>query len=194
MLTKGQHTCKLDGGLKNILKESPFLAKHKPEKHKLQFLGEGYYFWDNNIEMAHIWGKQHCKNNYCIIELDLEITEKTCLDLVGNRKHQIFLVEMLNKLKEKGFDRKKWNISNCIEYLKSLRKHNKNIFPYNTIRALDYISPDELKQVRIDFVNNVKHYTVLNPKITICAIDKNLLPLQSKKIIYSSKKHENGHN
>lgn len=179
---KAQHTCRPDGGGDFLIDNSPFLAEHKPSEGKYQFLGEGYYLWDENIEMAHYWGKMHYKNKYAVIEMNIELTENNCLDLVGNRKHMSFILNVLRKLSEKGFNRENWELSKCIEYLKRISLKNSNIFPYNIIKSIDYRSPKD--QQKIFFVKNNTHFTILNPKIALCVIDKKRLPLRSKKLIY----------
>ena len=191
MVTKGHHTCRKDGGKEEVIKNAPFLAEHTPnekdpKKQKLQFLGQGYYFWDNNFEMARIWGKSDCNNHFFIIECEIEISETKCFDLVGNRNHQIFLIDMLKKMKNKGYNRDHWEISKCIEYLKLLAKHDHAVFPYESIRAIDYLPPHELQQIEFHFVKGNKHYTILNPKMAICALKKETLALHTVKLVYES--------
>ena len=192
MQTLAHHTCKKDGGRSYVLHEAPFLAEQiipdqlsaEKRKPKIQFLGEGYYFWDNNIEMAIVWGKNHCKNCFFVVEMDIEFTEETCLDLVGNRGHQLFLVDVLKQMKEDGYNRDKWEISKSIEYLKKMREVDPDIFPYNMIRAIDLFPSSGYNFQKVYF-NNL-HYTYLNPKIMICVIDKTKLKLESKRIIHAS--------
>lgn len=191
MITIGMHTCLKDGGRDKVLYEAPFLGEHTPNhpvrsKRKLQFLGQGYYYWDNHIEMAKIWGKIHCNNNFFILSCEINISQEKCLDLVGNRSHQIYISETMEKLKKRGYDKGNWEISKCLEYLKKLAKLDINIFPFENIRAIDYLPPDDLQQIEYYFVNNNKHYTILNPKVAICVINKKSLPLHSQKIIFES--------
>ena len=98
MKTKGHHTCLFNGDQESVKKNSPFLAEHKPNEGKVQFLGTGYYFWDNNLELAKIWGKSHYGGKYAIIEVDFDLNSDINYDLVGNRSHQIDLVERLRIL------------------------------------------------------------------------------------------------
>lgn len=191
MTTIGHHTCTKKGGKESVINNAPFLAVHTPfekdiKKRKLQFLGQGYYFWDNNFELARIWGKSHCNNDFFIIECEINITENNCFDLVGNRGHQIMLLSTLEKLKEKGYKKDYWEISKCIEYLKKLAKYNNEVFPYEHIRAIDYLKPHGLQQVEFYFVKGNKHFTILNPKMAICTLNKDTLPLHTVKIIYES--------
>ncbi|MFV0313019.1 MAG: hypothetical protein ACK5KN_15405 [Dysgonomonas sp.] len=185
MRTKGHHTCTKNGGREHVEKESPFFAKHDPDKKKYQFLGSGYYFWDDNIELAKVWGYSHCKNDYFVVEIDIELTEDTCLDLVGNRRHMMFFAAVMEKLrKEKGISKSEWTISQCIEFLKRLSKDNISIFPYKIIRAIDY--NDDFKQKVAKFVKDKGNFTTLSPKMVICVIEKKMLPLHTKRIIHES--------
>ena len=181
MKTVAQHTCLNLGTHKDILKNSPFEAIHDPKKEKHQFLGTGYYFWDDNIEMARIWGEDHCKGSYVIIETELDINENICFDLVGNRKHLRFLRNFIERLKHYGIDIEEWGISQVLEFLKD-KKINPD-FDFQSIRAIDYTLPTDYNLEKYPFVTNTDHYTILNPKIIICVINKNLLSLPYKKII-----------
>ncbi len=186
MITRGHHTCRKDGGTDFVLKNAPFLAIHSPDGNalqpaRLQFLGQGYYFWDNNIEMAMLWGKHHYNNDYFIIESKISITEKNCFDLVGNREHMILLTELITWLKSRGHDKSNWEISKCIEFLKQT-----GMFKFKCIRAVDHLPPKEYIQEAYAFVENNKHFTVLNPKIAICMLKMHGLPLQTKKLVYES--------
>lgn len=85
-----QHTCKSshDAFLK---KNAPFksvkIKLQNSNKFKIPFLGEGFYFWEENLSAAHKWGKKHCKNDYKILEyIDLKIDKDDILDFL-NRRH-----------------------------------------------------------------------------------------------------------
>lgn len=190
MKTIGHHTCLLNGDIADILRNAPFLAENKPDEGKVQFLGTGYYFWDNNLEMAKVWGRYHYGGRYVIIGVDFDLKSDTCYDLVGNRTHQIDLTKRLEKLSERlGNDKpKKWTLGQFFSFMQKLAKRDCNVFPYKMVRAIDLLRHNELKkqQVIINFVEGKKNYTLLNPKIVICAFDKNSLNLQTKKIIYTT--------
>lgn len=98
--TVGQHVFKYDPP-KYSEKGAPFRAKNPTakdikkseitgEEPIYQFLGEGYYFWDNNIGRAHRWGKNHCNNRYLILEGDFVLSGDSFLDLVGSREDLMF--------------------------------------------------------------------------------------------------------
>jgi len=189
MLTIGYHTCRVDGGREIVLENSPFLAEHLEDVNppKYQFLGTGYYFWDNNIELAKWWGKTRLKDGYFIVQMDFNLTSETCFDLVGNREHQIYLIETLKDLEfNKGMKRDNWTICQCINYLKELENVSKTnlIFPYFLIRAVDLTNHKADKnQYKIKFSTEKDNYSLLSPRIIICATNTERLLMDSKKIV-----------
>ncbi|MDQ3395305.1 MAG: hypothetical protein M3512_14505 [Bacteroidota bacterium] len=145
---------------------------------KEAFLGEGYYFWENNIDLAHIWGRVRYNGNYVICDAKLNVDELIFLDLLGNRNHQIYFQTIIQKLGLKGRP-----IGKIIEFLKELEKRpdKKGIFPFKIIRAVD--SSKNVKD-RLKFSDKRESYLNINPVIIICLVEKNNLVLQAFKIIY----------
>jgi hypothetical protein len=186
--TIGHHTCKKDGGEVLVLKESPFFAEHNPEEEKFQFLGSGYYFWDNNIELAKVWGKGRYSDDYYVIEIDFELTSENCFDLVGNRYHQIHLLNYIKEYEElTGENKEDWTVNQCIQFLRELNIEDEQVFPYKFVRAVDLLKHTKFKaQHLMKFIDSKENYTIMNPKIVICVFDKEELNLQSKKIVHSS--------
>lgn len=188
MLTKAHHTCKKEGGRDFVEQESPFFAEHNPEEEKYQFLGSGYYFWDNNFELSKLWGSSHYNNDYFVIEFEFDLKSDECLDLVGNRFHQLHIINYLKEFeKETGKNKEKWSLCQCIEFLKELNKIDNTVFPFKLIRAVDLLKHTNYqKQFLRKFVNNKENYLILNPKMVICALEKSTVPLHTKKIIHES--------
>lgn len=186
MVTVGHHTCFKNGGRDYVLAEAPFNSIFDEQNNKLPFLGTGFYLWDNNIEMAKDWGEKRYSNNYFIVEFGMNLENGIFLDLVGSRQHIIYFSELINKLKDKGYDRtEKWTIGAFIEYLKRISRVIPGIFPFKIIRAVDNsITP--AKQFKFDFVKGKQGYINLNPRYVICLIEKNDLYLTSKKIVHES--------
>lgn len=185
MKTILQHTCLTKGGEKAVLKNSPFLATDNPSEKKYQFLGDGYYFWDNNIDLARIWGQVHCKNDFYIVEIDYEFTTDSCFDVVGNRSHQLKVLKTLELMKKRGFKKDKWNLSNVIYFLKKLDHKKNGVFNYESIRAVDYISPEKYKEIKMKFIKNKtnRHFSIINPKMIVCVLNKKYLPLHTKRMV-----------
>ena len=95
------HTCKQDGGEVYVLKNAPFEAKENQQLNKEQFLGAGYYLWEDDIEQAHHWGKVHYNNQYYIVAFECEIDEDFLLDL-NSREGQKEFFELYELYKKKA--------------------------------------------------------------------------------------------
>lgn len=145
------------------------------------YLGEGHYFWDNHIELAHWWGEYHCNNNYIICEGELRVNKKLFLDLVGDRAQHIRFMYLLDK-----FNLQDMVIGKAIGVLRDLDKINVGIFPYKVIRAVDNKYKEKFKQKQYRFSNHPhrKGFTIFAPMFLICLIDKDELLLPSYKVIY----------
>ncbi|MFK7908918.1 MAG: hypothetical protein AB8B69_27565 [Chitinophagales bacterium] len=160
----GHHTCSKQGTIEEIKKNGAFLSTHiEGDTSQHKFLGTGYYFWDNNIGMAHSHGQKNYKRKYHIFEATLEINDHSFLDLAGNRIDMIRFQEIMSRLREIE-ETKNWGIAHFIEFLK-----RKNLFPYRAIRAIDTsIDPKEI----IKFIANRRNFINLNPIFIVCLIDK----------------------
>jgi hypothetical protein len=168
----GHHTCSSESNISDIEIQGPFFSEHDDTDSKAhKFLGSGYYFWDNNIGMAHSHGQNNYKRKYYIFEANLNSEEDLLLDLAGNRIDMLNFQEIMQKLNEIDPTTQSWTLAHFIEFLKS-----KNIFHYNAIRAIDTsITPRNL----LKFVPDRKNYINLNPIFIVCLLNK------SKDIILS---------
>lgn len=167
----GHHTCRQVGSIQDIENEGPFLSTHIEEEHSQhKFLGTGYYFWDNNINMAHSHGQKNCKRKYYIFEANLDLKDKEFLDLAGNRIDMLFFQDIMKKLNVQT-ETQNWTIAHFIELLKKLK-----IFNYRAIRAIDNsIDPKEATKFVVDRAN----FTNLNPIFIVCLLDKEADLIQS---------------
>lgn len=144
----------------------PFLSTYEPQKGKTPFLGEGYYFWDYNLEYAKIWGKNHYANNFYICQSDISIEnsdDSLFLDLAGNRIHLVGFIELLwefNLIHEEGT--KGIDLCWIIDYLRT--KCPAEVFPFEIIRAVDY-NNNERAGIKVIFNEGKKSFTILNPRI-----------------------------
>jgi len=183
--TTGHHTCINKGGDRSILENAPFYAK-KNKKGVSPFLGEGYYYWDNNIDQAHHWGLTHYANKYAIIESELSLTSETIFDLVGNRSHQLLFIELANEFSDYN-NGKKWEIGRLIDFLRIISKEKdfENIFPFLGVRAIDFSRSSE-KQFEFFFVNGSKYHTNLKPCFVICLFELSNVILHTKTLIFKN--------
>ena len=184
--TIGQHVFKYDPP-QYTEKGAPVLAKNlitkestknvasevvKKEEDKFQFLGEGYYFWDDNIKRAHKWGKQHCKGKYLILELPLELKGDRFLDLVGSREDCRIFYEAYKK-KEK--DTPGLKIGAFFHGIQTIAKNSHKPCPFSIVRALNLKSNAK----KISFNHIIDSEMLLDPEIIICFYEKKELNLQS---------------
>lgn len=145
-------------------------------REKYQFLGEGYYFWDDNIERAHKWGKTRCEDKYLVLELPLVLQGNRFLDLVGSRQDLRILVEALNAIRDRIPDLK---LGAFFHMMQTMEKIEPGSWPFSIIRALNVKSNTQ----KIDFNHVPDSKMLLNPEIIICFYDKKELNLQSRRYI-----------
>lgn len=182
MKTIGHHTLENQANYKDLEQAGPILAEYEPKENKLPFLGSGYYFWDDNFEMAMYWGRVKYKGNHYIFEGNLNLDDETFLDLVGSRSNMNLFRELLARFKKFNNGRE-WPIGKFIEFLKSLeaKEEYKGIFPFQSFRAID-TSAKIIAKYR--FSEDRNNFTDLNPRIVICLVEKNNLNLPAFKKIY----------
>ena len=132
------HTCKQDGGESYVLEKAPFFAKDSQQENKYQFLGSGYYLWEDDEEQAHHWGKVHYNNSYYIVEFVCAIDENYLLDL-NSREGQKEFSSLIKIFQEKA---KQLNRNTNVIYLNAffntLFKGKTGIkFVYKAIKVKD---------------------------------------------------------
>jgi hypothetical protein len=181
MQTIGHHTCLNKGGRKFVYENAPFLSEFYEKDADRPYLGQGYYFWDNNLEMAKEWGRSHCHNDYCILVADLIFKDDELFDLVGNREHCMKLISLQKKFNDYDHNRDTWELAKFIEFLKDTESGGEypGVFPYKAVRAVD-LSPKPKK--RFFFIRGKRSFTNLDPRFIICIIDLNQIHLHNKKL------------
>lgn len=156
----------------------------KIEKH-IPFLGEGYYFWEENLIAADRWGKIHYNNDYSIVEYkDWTINGDEMLNFL-NRRDSNYFNELKNKFIAKNPKSRKWFLAQWIEFFKILKKDTPEIFPYQIFRADENLPEvkenNEIKQ-KI-FLSNKGYYTYTSHLIIVCALDKGNINCVSKAVL-----------
>lgn len=182
--TIGHHTCKKDGGRVYVLSNAPFLSVVDPSGKK-PFLGEGFYFWDFDIDQAKSWGQTHYKNNFFVFQANLNIDDEILLDLAGNRQQMVYFAQLIERFKRNHINVEQWKIGAFIEFLKVFRKKDYTIFPFEAVRAEDYLAAGK-SSVKKYFFNEKNHYTNLNARFVICFFILNDIPSQDKSIAFES--------
>jgi len=138
------------------------------------WLGSGYYFWEGAIELAHWWGRVHCKSDYIICEAVAEFEQSEMFDLFGNTAALKLFRDIAYALKEK-FAFQEMTVS---AVLNEMRKRTS--FSYRVIRARsEHIISGE---TRMKFVENDPHVFVSLPSVQVCFSDYKLI--NSYHVIY----------
>lgn len=183
--TKGHHTLKLTSeSVSQRLVTGPVFSIYKRDKKdKIQpFVGEGYYFWDDNIEAARWWGDKHYKGRYRVftIEFRLNYDSGVFLDLVGNRAHLILIGSMINKLKMR-LDCEGWKLNQFLDYFRKNDEQKPGVFPYRVVRFND----NSAKVYDMGFLalSQYHHRIALNPFYAVCVYNRADLDMSSFKFL-----------
>lgn len=159
------------------------------------FLGRGYYYWDDHLELAKTWGyiwhKKHGRDYY-VLESAIAIDRDYFFDLVGNRGHQKYIIEVDSILKRRRPDKGNWPLGRVIEFLKAATQDTDDVFankfPYKVIRAADK-DYSGVKRKEMKFSVDEPTVIHLNPCYILCVIDKEGC-IGNSKIVYSSRKED----
>lgn len=184
------------GGPNQILANGPIKADN-PQK---CYLGSGYYFWDDNVELAKWYGNKYTSRsgNIIICEGDFSIERNSMFDLVGCRQDQRKIIELIKEFWDVYWE--EYHLSEEIEnielsvFLEMLFQEaevsEENFFSYECVRAVDISFEDDFSEYdhAIEkFVIGKPGFAVLSPKIIICIRDLKKTPLQNFFVKYPSK-------
>lgn len=167
----------------DIEENGPFACTHG-----MGWLGNGYYFWDTHIELAHWWGEAVHNKNYVICKANMTMSED-CWDLHGTGDHRLEFDYICDELvTAKLVERENLIVSDVINYL-----IKQKIFKYNAIRAMGNNSISDRKfnhfLKRLPFKrakrgqNNYQYFDVY-PPVQICLLNKKALSLRDFYIVY----------
>lgn len=148
------------------------------------WLGEGYYYWDTFIQIAHWWGNIRYNNKHIICQADCDFDTEKCFDLVGSTEHLCIFSDSLDKLKGRGLLTNKTTVARVLHHMRKTLK----IFHYEAIRVygIDSVSKHKNPEFsyRIIFEHNRFQYLDYKPAIQICIYNKYGLNLKNYKIIF----------
>lgn len=161
------HACKLNGSYESISEAAPFLS----ENNERQWLTQGYYFWIEDIELAHWWGSSAIKGDYAILtaKLNLDAENHAYLDLIGSPLHIKYLKKLisiyLNKMTTSFGARYEPTISEVIAHYRKNARINPDLFPFIGISCCD-----DSKAMQRRFINcgKSKDVIALNDRHQIC--------------------------
>lgn len=148
----------------------------KCENPKNAWLGFGYYFWEDDINLAHGWGARHYNGEfYCICKTTIIYNDQKCLDLVHVPSHKRKFREVCLEIKNKN-DYDSYEQILIAEVFDYLNIYNR---PWmSNFEAVRVYGEGSFK----DFVNQIKFddaesrdraRLTLNPEIQWCLFKKN---------------------
>lgn len=164
------------------VKSTTFDNSGKP-KPKPPFAGDGYYFWEDNIDAAEWWGHVHYKlkgKGHRIFKIDIDlIYDGTFLDLIGSRQHIKLIAQLIRKTKM-NVDCSGWKFHHFIAYFRRLESTKKGMFPFKMIRFNDAkLNPKIQEPLSLTDRENGKNSILLNPFYIICVFQLQDLQLST---------------
>jgi hypothetical protein len=157
------------------------VVKHGPYKctHSNAYVGPGYYFWDNDLHVAHLWGQRRIKSAYMIFSAELSMQDQDLLDLYYSKDDRDFLQTIVTK-----FDLGGQKLGKIFYFLQKKNEETptKGVFPYKAIRIQDNNFGDKTY-----FADGKHGFTNFNPAIMICLVDKRKVHLNGFDAIYPEK-------
>lgn len=157
------------------VKSTTFDEQNRP-KSKPPFAGDGYYFWEDNIEAAEWWGYvKYAKKGFPfrIFKIDIDlIYDGTFIDLIGNRQHIKLIANLIRKTKM-NIDCSEWKFHHFIAYFRKLELRQKGIFPFKMIRFNDAkLNPKIQEPLLLSAQEQAQNSVLLNPFYIICVFDE----------------------
>ncbi len=191
--TVGYHTIGNTGEqLTYRIKVGPVLSRIRKDKNGKEvhppMAGEGFYFWDNDLDTAHWWGKMRYgdKKKYRIFQMDftLKYDNSTFFDLVGSMEHLKLLAKFVYEIQQdKSINTDDWKMHNYIRFLRSMNNIKPGTFPFKIIRFNDASTNNTFRQIKLK-LNDLKSFTYINPIFIICVLEWKALNLQSFKHVH----------
>ncbi|PIQ21309.1 MAG: hypothetical protein COW65_09860 [Cytophagales bacterium CG18_big_fil_WC_8_21_14_2_50_42_9] len=173
MIVTGYQTLEDRDNIDEVEMDGPFACYRKNV-----WLGNGFYFWDTNIEWAHVWGEVSHKRfgrKYLIGSCAI-IIDNLCFDLQGNMLHLQQLKEVYEVLVASPlFTGKDISVGKVIEYLK-----RKGIFNYKSIRSGEITN----QALKVSYGGTRREHLVVNPRVQICVIEAKGVILPPFKVVY----------
>lgn len=136
---KCYQTCKTESKVWRELFDSfPHFAINNCAEGKLQWLGEGYYFWTDSVKNAEWWGNNRLKVPYCITGYSVDLNSEILFDLTGNAEHIEYFYDLRKTFIDihKKFSKSKIfvepTVDVMIDYFR--RNYKENIFKFEAIK------------------------------------------------------------
>lgn len=145
------------------------------------WLGEGYYFWESFIDLAHWWGKESLNNNYMICRSYCEASFPYTFDLYNNPEH-LKQFQILKEVLIKEYTGKFVTVPFVLEMFKAHSDFSKE---FKAIRAKAERCWRNVP--RLPFKKNSIAYLETVPPVQVCILDKSFLIDEIYEIVYPDK-------
>lgn len=147
-------------------------------------LGQGYYFWDTDIQTAKWWGESHYEGAYRVCQSHYDAHSEHYFDLFGNVKH----IQILSRCHRKLQQRKKedYSIAEVLESMKLLIPEFIDI--YWAIRARPMMPyPDSKMDIPFAKGKDNKPFISCATRVQVCVTNLDfLLDGREYKVFYES--------
>jgi hypothetical protein len=164
------------------VKSTGFDQQGRP-KSKAPFAGDGYYFWEDNLDAAEWWGGVHYSTrskHYRIFRVDIDLVyDGSFIDLIGSRQH-LKLIATLIKKTRMAIPCDDWKFHQFITYFRRLESHQKGIFPFKMIRFNDSKLNSKIHEpLALTSHEKSRSNVLLNPFYIICVFDLQDIKLET---------------
>ncbi len=139
------HTIRKERLIAASIQNAPYLCIKNP------WLGNGYYFWDSFIELAHWWGETHYHGNYIITEAECPFPENEVYDLINNPEHIKEFANYVEMLEKKNGE--EVTVPQAIEHMK---KHTSFSRIYKAVRADGRLSISHYYEYNKPYIRRVR--------------------------------------
>lgn len=182
------HTARSGVDRDKILRQAPFCAIDNSQFR--QWLGTGFYFWEQFLPLAKWWGNVHYVRrgeHYIIFSTIFNCNDRYILDLVSNTEQMNDIMTIVRELKSRPeFEDTTFSAQFIINFITT--KVNQT---YKAIRVYGHDSCSTDKNITQNkFLFNDRSYLNLCPEIQICVKDRKVLQLPMK-IVYCSEDDPN---
>lgn len=176
------HACSTVNGPTFIEKNGPFISGDDAG----QWLTQGYYFWIEDISLAHAWGNNSkLKGKYSILSATLNMEDETFLDLIARPLHISFFRELLNSYLERvqRLNSKNYRptVAECIAHMRIEAETDEQVFPFVAIRASERSLHKGYKFVPLD---SYPHRINLDSRHQLVLFEGYENQIADKKIVY----------
>lgn len=189
--TIGYHTCDDTEDIDKIERGAPFRSKWKKvvdpkNPPKQPFLSEGFYFWEEDLDSAHWWGRTHCHNKYVVFRYKISVESARFLDLIGSipdKRQFLKMTEMALSGGLSGYSNaKNMPVGEVLAFIRALLKDR---FPYDGVRAMDNERSQGGGKINYrPFATWSNKGTADNPQFILCLFKFSEQTLQERTVLY----------